>query len=178
MMLLVTGFGTTIVVAAYGIGTRVSSFIIIPALGLSMATTTLVGQNVGASPGARRADPTHGDHRRIRLLVHAASLGTGGIDSRPAGLHYASMRTTLTLEPDVVQLLKEEERRQGKSFKAVVNDAIRRGLAPQARTQSRRPFRVRAHRTVLRAGSDPAGFNRLADELEDEAVAQKATRPA
>jgi hypothetical protein len=87
------------------------------------------------------------------------------------------MRTTLTLEPDVVQLLKEEERRQGKSFKAVVNDAIRRGLAPHARAQPRRAFRVRTHRTVLRAGSDPAGFNRLTDELEDEAVAQKATRP-
>ncbi|HZD03526.1 MAG TPA: MATE family efflux transporter, partial [Longimicrobiales bacterium] len=35
MVLLVTGFGTT-VVAAYGIGTRILSFIIIPALGLSM----------------------------------------------------------------------------------------------------------------------------------------------
>ncbi len=55
MMLLVTGFGTT-VVAAYGIGTRILSFIIIPALGLSMAATTLVGQNIGArAPDRARA---------------------------------------------------------------------------------------------------------------------------
>lgn len=47
MMFLVAGFGTT-VIAAYGIGTRVLSFVILPALGLSMATSTLVGQNMGA----------------------------------------------------------------------------------------------------------------------------------
>lgn len=47
MMLLVSSFGTT-VIAAYGIGSRILSFIIIPAMGLSMATSTVVGQNVGA----------------------------------------------------------------------------------------------------------------------------------
>jgi hypothetical protein len=86
------------------------------------------------------------------------------------------MRTTLTLDPDVVRLLKEEERRQGKSFKAVVNDAIRRGLAPQGRASSSRRFRVRPHHTSLRPGIDSAAFNSLADELEDEAVIEKAAR--
>ena len=47
MTLLVSSFGT-IVVAAYGIGIRVLTFIIIPAMGLAMATSTLVGQNIGA----------------------------------------------------------------------------------------------------------------------------------
>jgi len=47
MTFLVAGFGT-IALAAYGIGGRILSFIIIPALGLSMATSTLVGQNMGA----------------------------------------------------------------------------------------------------------------------------------
>jgi hypothetical protein len=88
------------------------------------------------------------------------------------------MRTTLTLDPDVVQLLKQEEHRLRKSFKEVVNDAIRRGLSPQTRAQARRPYRVRPHRTGLRAGIDAGGFNRLVDELEDEAVVEKAMRPA
>ena len=44
---LVASFGT-ITVAAYGLGTRVFSFVIIPALGFAMATSTLVGQNIGA----------------------------------------------------------------------------------------------------------------------------------
>ena len=47
MTVLVAGFGSA-VVAAYGVGVRVISFVIIPALGLSMATSTLVGQNIGA----------------------------------------------------------------------------------------------------------------------------------
>ena len=47
MVLLVTHFNT-MVLASYGIGSRILSFIIIPAFGLSMATSTLVGQNIGA----------------------------------------------------------------------------------------------------------------------------------
>src|SRR5690606_4888346 len=56
MVMLVTSFGSD-VVAAYGVGARILSFIIIPALGLSIATTTLVGQNVGAGK-IRRAEKT------------------------------------------------------------------------------------------------------------------------
>jgi hypothetical protein len=85
------------------------------------------------------------------------------------------MRTTLTLDPDVVQLLKDAEARQRRSFKEVVNDAIRRGLAPQASVRDAGPYRVRPHETALRPGIDVAGFNRLADELEDEAIVDKAT---
>jgi len=47
MTFLIASFGT-LTIAAYGIGNRVLSFVIIPALGLSMATSTLVGQNIGA----------------------------------------------------------------------------------------------------------------------------------
>ena len=47
MVALVTSFGSEIV-AAYGIGARMLSFIVIPALGLGIATTSLVGQNIGA----------------------------------------------------------------------------------------------------------------------------------
>ncbi len=47
MTFLVATFGT-LTLAAYGIGSRILSFVIIPAMGLSMATSTLVGQNIGA----------------------------------------------------------------------------------------------------------------------------------
>lgn len=57
MTILVASFGTTIV-AAYGIGTRVLSFIIIPAMGFAMATSTLVGQNIGAGK-MERAERTN-----------------------------------------------------------------------------------------------------------------------
>jgi len=47
MTALVASFGT-ITLASYGIGTRIQSFVIIPALSLSIANSTLVGQNIGA----------------------------------------------------------------------------------------------------------------------------------
>ncbi len=47
MTFLVASFGT-LTIAAFGIGSRILSFVIIPALGLSMATSTLTGQNIGA----------------------------------------------------------------------------------------------------------------------------------
>ncbi len=48
MVMLVTSFGSS-VVAAYGIGSRILSLVIVPALGFAMATTSLVGQNIGAN---------------------------------------------------------------------------------------------------------------------------------
>ncbi len=57
MTFLVAAFGT-MSLAAYGIGVRILSFIIIPALGLSMATSTLVGQNIGAGKTERAEEIT------------------------------------------------------------------------------------------------------------------------
>ena len=56
MTFLVASFGT-LTLAAYGIGSRILSFVIIPALGFSMATSTLVGQNIGAGQ-LKRAEKT------------------------------------------------------------------------------------------------------------------------
>ena len=52
MTFLVATFGTS-TIASYGIGTRILSFVIIPAMGLSMATSTLVAQNIGAANTGR-----------------------------------------------------------------------------------------------------------------------------
>ncbi len=40
------------------------------------------------------------------------------------------MRTTLTLDDDLFMALNERARATGRSFKEVVNEAVRRGLAP------------------------------------------------
>jgi putative MATE family efflux protein len=57
MTMLVAGFGT-VAVAAYGIGVRVMSCAIVPAIGLAVATSTLVGQNIGADQ-LHRAERTN-----------------------------------------------------------------------------------------------------------------------
>ncbi len=54
MSFLVTSFGT-LTIAAYGVGSNILQFITIPALGLSMAVSTLVGQNIGAGNIQRAA---------------------------------------------------------------------------------------------------------------------------
>ena len=83
------------------------------------------------------------------------------------------MRTTLTLDADVARLLEEEVHRVRRPFKQVVNDAIRRGLSPALADAPSRPYRALVHKAELRPGIDPAALNRLADELEDEAVIAK-----
>ena len=54
LMVLAAKFGTT-ALAAYGVGTRVMIFFFVPALGLSVATAAVVGQNIGAG-NMRRAE--------------------------------------------------------------------------------------------------------------------------
>ena len=72
MATLVAGY-PTVTIAAYGIGSRILSFFVIPALGLAMATSTLVGQNVGAGKD-ERVDAT----ARLSLLVAFLVLGAAG----------------------------------------------------------------------------------------------------
>jgi len=47
LMSIVSQFGT-MVVAAYGIGSKILSVVMLPSRGLAIATTTMVGQNLGA----------------------------------------------------------------------------------------------------------------------------------
>jgi plasmid stability protein len=54
------------------------------------------------------------------------------------------MRTTLTLDDDVAAKLKAEARRSGRSFRDVVNDVLRRGLATLRAAPTRKPFKVAA----------------------------------
>jgi len=54
MTFLVTAFGT-VTLAAYGIGSNILQFVVIPAMGLSLAVSTLVSQNIGAGNIQRAA---------------------------------------------------------------------------------------------------------------------------
>lgn len=80
------------------------------------------------------------------------------------------MRTTVTLDPDVVRLLEQAQAARGQSFKEVLNHAIRRGLADVVNPRPEPPFVVVPRAMGLRAGIDPARLNSLVDELEADAV--------
>jgi len=85
------------------------------------------------------------------------------------------MRTTVTLDQDVERLLKESMHRSRRGFKETLNAAVRAALGPRS-VAAAKPFVVTARPMGLRAGIDPAGLNKLADELEAEAFLEKHRR--
>ena len=86
------------------------------------------------------------------------------------------MRTTLTLDPDVALLLERETHRLQQPFKQVVNEALRRGLTRADPRGKVAPYRMKPHRCDLEPGVDRLSFNRLADQLEDEAIVTRMRR--
>lgn len=77
------------------------------------------------------------------------------------------MRTTLTLEDDVAEKLRTEARRSGRSFKAVVNEAIRSGLSHREMIEEAEPFKVEARDLgELRAGIDLDNIAEVVERIE------------
>ncbi|HYH45329.1 MAG TPA: DUF2191 domain-containing protein [Thermoanaerobaculia bacterium] len=75
------------------------------------------------------------------------------------------MRTTLTLDDDVAAKLKAESRQAGRSFRDVVNETLRRGLAQ--RRAAPRPFKVTARDLGnLRPGLSLDNVAELIEQLE------------
>lgn len=68
------------------------------------------------------------------------------------------MRTTITLDEDVAAKLRTLVRRSGQPFKAVVNEALRRGLVPAP---------ARAARTAFRVSARDLGATRPGVQLDD-----------
>lgn len=75
------------------------------------------------------------------------------------------MRTTLTLDEDVAAKLREEMRRSGLSFKELVNNLLRRAMAPPAATPPV-PFKVEARNLGLRPGLSYDNVWELIEETE------------
>ena len=72
------------------------------------------------------------------------------------------MRTTVTLDPDVERLLKTTAHRRGKSFKVVLNEAVRQSLGPKRK--SSKPIALR----TFALGIHPHFAHRLPTEIADE----------
>jgi putative MATE family efflux protein len=73
MTFLIVSFGT-VVTASFGVATNVINVVIIPAMGFSMATSTLVGQNIGA-----RNIPRAEETARLSALVTFVALSVVGL---------------------------------------------------------------------------------------------------
>ena len=84
------------------------------------------------------------------------------------------MRTTLTIDDDLIPLIEDIRKKEGLSFKAAVNRLLRAGMALETRPPRNKPFKIKPHNLGLRAGFDATKLNQLADEIEaDEHVSQR-----
>jgi hypothetical protein len=63
-----------------------------------------------------------------------------------------SIRTTVTLDDDVIEGVREKSRSLGKPFRETLNDLLRTGLSAQQRLPDRRSFRVKPQPMGLRPG--------------------------
>jgi hypothetical protein len=75
------------------------------------------------------------------------------------------MRTTLALDDDLAESLSRTARLTGRSFKAVVNDVIRRGLAQGENPAAAeiKPFVVEPQACGLMPGINPLRLNQLVE---------------
>lgn len=85
------------------------------------------------------------------------------------------MRTTLTLDDDLVVALKEHARRTDQPFRQVVNDTLRRGLLPVS-AEARPRYQVKPHHSGFRPGVDPMRLNQLNDSLEATTFVDPSTQ--
>jgi hypothetical protein len=77
------------------------------------------------------------------------------------------------LEKDVASALREEARRSGRPLKRIVNETLRAGLAARRRPPTRRYRLSPVALGGVLPGVDIDKALRLADALEDEAIARK-----
>ena len=86
------------------------------------------------------------------------------------------MRTTLTIDDDLAGILHRKARELDQSFKELVNNALRKGLAENL-TKKKRTVMVRPHDFgSARAGLDMDRVNQLGDELAVEDYLRKAAK--
>ena len=84
------------------------------------------------------------------------------------------MRTTLTIEDSIARQLKEIVHRSGKSFKTVVNEALRAGIENNRIASAARPYRMKP--VSMGEVTGPYDLDKalqLADHLEDEELVRK-----
>jgi hypothetical protein len=86
------------------------------------------------------------------------------------------MRTTITLDPEIEQLIRDTMQKTRKSFKEVVNQALYNELS-KGKQSEEEPFRIHARPLNLRTGIGAADFNKLADDMEIEAFTEAAENP-
>jgi hypothetical protein len=83
-------------------------------------------------------------------------------------IHDVQMRTTLSLDPDVAELIRQEMVHRKVSLKELINGGLRIGLSVKESPGRKVSFKVKPHASGYKAGIDATKLNQLVDELEAE----------
>ncbi len=78
----------------------------------------------------------------------------------------------MTLDADVEMLLRQAVQQSQKSFKEVLNNAVRCGLGAESSGDSTE-FEIQARPLKVRAGLDPARLHHIDDEIEIDKFLRK-----
>jgi hypothetical protein len=78
------------------------------------------------------------------------------------------MRTTLTLDRDVSAKAKSLVKKSGRSFKQVINEALRVGLEQLATPPRAKPYRAKVYSMAVRPGHNLDNVQDLLSDIEGE----------
>ena len=86
------------------------------------------------------------------------------------------MRTTLTIDSDIAERLRQEVTLGRRSLKEIVNDCLRVGFGLKE-VKPRKKFRIQPHSSRYVPGVDRLKLNQLVDELDAETFIARRRKP-
>ncbi len=86
------------------------------------------------------------------------------------------MRTTITIDDDILVQVEDMRRREGLTFKAALNQLLRAGIQYRGQLPTPNRYRTPTRPLGLRAGIDANKLNQLVDELDAEAFTASSGR--
>jgi len=78
------------------------------------------------------------------------------------------MRTTLSIDDDVLERARAISAKLSRPFKTVVNEALRVGLEQVEKPAERRPYKTEPHAMGLRPGRNIDNIQELLAQIEGE----------
>ena len=78
------------------------------------------------------------------------------------------MRTTISIDDDVMERARAIAAKMQAPFKAVVNEALRAGLDALEKPATRRPYKTKPHKMGLRSGRNIDNIQELLAQIEGE----------
>jgi len=78
------------------------------------------------------------------------------------------MRTTLTIDDDVLERARSIAKQRNLPFKQVVNEALRNGLDEVEKPARKRPYKTKTHDMGLKEGRSLNNIQELLAQIEGE----------